>query len=869
MLQPESPPSASTMPRRLSDYQRPLLVVVLGMLLSSGLSVWIGRHGLSVDIERWLPVLALSGGILISALVAGLFVLTASLRIEAEKRARGMTAALRKRENRLLSTLNSLDEWVFVLSPEGDVLDCHEPGTGGWQTRNAFIGQPLTASLPASSAAEFSARLQEALHEGQAHFEFELPGVAKTRHLMAHLTTCHRDGQPNGITMVARDISSERARVAVLAASEKKFRLLFAQAPEAIVLMRHNHYVDANAAALTFFGVPNLATLQHADVSVLSPLMQSDRRFSRDVLKEMMEKAQAEGPQHFEWTFQRLSDAEALPSEVHCNHMEINGEAHFLSIISDLSARKQTELTLIQALDEAEAATNEKSEFLATMSHEIRTPMNGVLGMTQLLSNTELNPEQRDYLITIQQSGQALLTIINDILDFSRIEAGKLSFEEVPFDLQVAVDETCELLLPQIREKNLTLTLALAPDTPFYVIGDAGRFRQLLLNYLSNALKFTQKGGITVALHAREAGRGAAFYELSVADTGIGIRPEKQEVLFQRFAQADTTITRRFGGTGLGLAICKALVERMGGEVSMASTPGHGSTFRATFWMSLDPHGDQQVLPVLATALRHIPVLVIDAVASNRELLVQGLAKAGLAVTATGSVAEAILAVREQPPRFVLLDTELPDGDADSLIQALRAESDMQDATLILLSSRPERNDPAFCRRQGVAACLPKPARISWLVGCLNILAGGEFEGVVTRHTLLAHHGRGMALPGLRTGIRVLLVEDNAVNQKVAARMLEKMGCHVDMAGNGLEALVMAAQLPYDVILMDVQMPEMDGISATRKLRAQGFTKLPIIALTANSRDSDRQECRAAGMNDFLAKPIRYEDLHACLDRWV
>ncbi|MDP2227186.1 MAG: response regulator, partial [Moraxellaceae bacterium] len=499
----------------------------------------------------------------------------------------------------------------------------------------------------------------------------------------------------------------------------------------------------------------------------------------------------------------------------------------------------------------------------------IRTPMNGVLGMAQLLAHSELNAEQLDYLNTIQQSGHSLLAIINDILDFSKIEVGKLSFEEVPFDLQVAVDETCELLLPQIRDKNLALTIEIDPSTPFNVIGDPGRFRQILLNYLSNALKFTQVGGITVTLRARERGRGAVLYEMSVADTGIGIDPEKQALLFEKFSQVDTTHARRFGGTGLGLAICKALVERMGGKVSMASSPGRGSTFRATFWLTLDPDAGRQVLPPLLPPLRGAPVLVVDDSATNRELLIKGLARAGVAVYGAGSVAEAVLAVQRQAPRFVLLDAELPDGNAETLITALRAEPALGDARLLLLSSRPDSNDHAFCREHGISAYLPKPARLAWLVSAFNIITAGEHEGLITRHTLSSHHLRGKALPALRPGIRVLLVEDNAVNQKVAARMLEKMGCHVDMAGNGLEALVMTSQLPYNVILMDVQMPEMDGITATRALRSQGFSELPIIALTANSSDADRNECRAAGMSDFLAKPIRYEDLHACLNRWV
>lgn len=831
-----------------------------------------GRPGIYTEADRWLPALTLALGTLLSFLVAGMLLFSIRLRLIAEDRARAMTSSLRERESLLQSTLSSLNDWVLVLDAEGIVRECHEPAQqSGWQTREDFLGKALTRALPPAAQVQLEAELIQVRQQGQAQFEFDLPGtVGQLRHLTMRLSARHdADGNIDGITALVHDATLEREKARALGVSEQKFRLLFEEAGQAILLTRHDRYVDANPAALELFGIPNIAALQHASLGVISPLVQPDGSLSRPTIQALMQRTIEEGPQHYEWTFQRLSDGVTFPADVRTSSLEIDGEAHFLSSISDLSSHKQNETTLIQARDAAEAATREKSEFLATMSHEIRTPMNGVLGMAQLLANTSLDTEQREYLNTIQQSGQALLTIINDILDFSKIEAGKLSFEEAPFDLQVAVDDTCELLLPQIREKNLSLRISMDPNTPFHVIGDAGRFRQILLNYLSNALKFTERGGITVSLRARETGRGASLFELSVADTGIGISAEKQELLFQKFAQADTTTTRRFGGTGLGLAICKALVERMGGEVSMSSTPGHGSTFRASFWMSLDPHASQQILPAILPALRNAPVLVVDDAAPNRELLVKGLGRLGLGVSSAGTISEAVSAVRESPPRFVLLDAELPDGDAGDLTRALRAQPGMQDAVLILLSSRPERNDHAFCRSNGIAAYLPKPARISWIISALNIIASGEHDGVVTRQTLVSHHARGRALPELRHGIRVLLAEDNAVNQKVAARMLEKMGCRVDMAGNGLEALVMLSQLPYDVILMDVQMPEMDGISATRRLRAQGYSEIPVIALTANNRDSDRQECRAAGMSDFLAKPIKYEDLHGCLSKWV
>ncbi|MES2918545.1 MAG: response regulator [Pseudomonadota bacterium] len=827
------------------------------------------RPGFYSQGERWLPGLTAGALFLFSTLATVLLLLRARLRQEVETRASAITRALRERKQLLRSTLAALPEPVLILDARGEVLDCHLPPGAGWLAGTDCRGRSLRSLLPPAAGAECEARLAEATIEGESRFEFVSEERPPRRYQSRLCRRLDEAGQAVGHVLTVRDITAAHAELETLRRDEQKYRQLFMDAPQAILLMSRGHYLDANPAALALLGVPNLAALQHVSTGMLSPLLQQDGRPSLEAGREVMARTLAEGPQITEWVFRRLADGEVFPARVSSRAVTIDGTTCFLNALTDLSTQKRTESALVQARDAAEAATREKSDFLATMSHEIRTPMNGVLGMAQLLANTPLDQEQRDYLATIQQSGQALLTIINDILDFSKIEAGKLSFEEAPFDLQIAIEETCELLLPQLREKKLALTLRLDPATPFQVIGDPGRFRQILLNYLSNALKFTPQGGVTVALRAREQGRGAAFYELSVADTGIGIDPSKQERLFQKFAQADASTTRRFGGTGLGLAICKALVERMGGEVSMSSTPGQGSVFRATFWMSLDPNAPQQALPVLQPTLRSCHVLVLDSSDAWRAPLVQGLITAGLSASGAASLEAALESARQLPPRFVLLDAEHGDGDTAALADALRGEPGLLNATLLALSARPDRNDLAFCREHGIAAWLPRPVRLPWVIASLNILAHGEHDGVVTRQTLVMHLARGKPLPTLRRGIRVLLAEDNAVNQKVAARMLEKMGCHVDMAGNGLEAIVMVSQLPYDLVLMDVQMPEMDGITATRSLRAQGFAELPIIALTANNREADRKECREAGMNDFLAKPIRYEDLHACLCRWV
>jgi PAS domain S-box-containing protein len=825
------------------------------------------RPGLYRPGEHWLPLLTLAGGLLLSTLAAGLLFLRGRLQAESEARAHALTTGLRERKALLQSTLASLQEQVFILDAQGVVLDCNDSPDHRWLPRSGFIGQPMASFLP--ETADFAARLATVQETGFDAFEFALPGGLSPRQMAARLSRRRNaDDAVDGFTLVVHDISGERSRLQQAHSAEAKYRQLFMQGPTPVILCGREHYLEANLAALELFGLPSLTALQHAGISLLSPLTQPDGQLSADGIRHHMAQAEVAGRHRHEWWFQRLSDSSTFPAEVHLSPLEIEGDTCFLLSITDLSKQKRSEAALLHARDAAESAMREKGDFFATMSHEIRTPMNGVLGMAQLLANTELSAEQRDYLATIQHSGQALLTIINDILDFSKLEAGKLSFEETAFDLQVAVEEACELLLPKLREKALALTLRLDPAMPLHVIGDPGRFRQILLTYLSNALKFTQQGGITMALRARETGRGAALFELSVADTGIGIAPDKHAQLFRTFAQADSSHARRFGGTGLGLAICKALVERMGGEVSVSSVPDQGSVFRAIFWMSLDPAAGQQPLPVLPTSLQDNLVLVVSADTDNRLQLVDGLQNAGFDALGAADGAAALALAGTMPVRFVLLDAGADDAGMGEL-PALRAHAGLAPAALMLLSARPDRADPAFCREHGIAAFLPRPARLHWILSAFNILAGGNHEGVVTRQTLATHLARGRALPPLRRGIRVLLAEDNAVNQRVAARMLQKMGCHVDMAGNGLEALEMVAQLPYDLVLMDVQMPEMDGIAATQQLRGQGFAALPIIALTANNRESDRHECRAAGMNDFLAKPIRYDELHACLSRWI
>lgn len=770
--------------------------------------------------------------------------------------------ALTQERNLLRTLIDSLPDLIYVKDRDSRYILSNAAHAAflGFARPEQVVGQSVCDLFPAEQARQFRADDERVMQSGQSLLNREEQVVDRVSgKLMWNLTTKvplrDASGQVVGLLGIARNITARKQMEEELERRKQFFESLFVNNPVAIVTLDPAHWITGcNPAFEALFGYTmdevigrdlDELVVPHEDYEQASTY--TSTVMNGETIHSTGKRRRKDGS---------LVDVEIFGVPVFVGGQQIGA----LGMYHDITE-------LVRAREQAEAADRAKSAFLAAMSHEIRTPLNGVIGMTSLLLDTPLTPQQRQFVETIRFSGENLLAVINDILDFSKIEAGRMELESTDFDVRQLVENIGALFAERAYQRGLELIVSIDPAVPTALRGDPFRLGQVLSNLVSNAIKFTERGEVALSVRCLAVNATRAVLQFSVKDTGIGISPEQQARLFKPFSQADLSTTRKYGGTGLGLAISRRLVELMDGCITVTSQLGEGSTFE--FKVSL-PIGSAEALQqsFVAASLQGVRVLIVDDNATNRMVLHHQVIAWGMLPQSAASAGEALdklrAAVTQQPFQVALLDMEMPEMDGLALTRAIRADPMVRDITLVLLSSVGRLGGNVDARALGLDGVLVKPVRQSELYNCLITVLERTAPTLSSAVIPRASQEEGK-------GIRVLVAEDNVVNQQVAVLMLQARGYQVDVVNNGKEALDALARAAYDVVLMDCQMPEMDGFEATAQIRAREGPRrhTPIIALTAHALRGEREKCIAAGMDDYLAKPLTPDALYSTLRRWL
>jgi PAS domain S-box-containing protein len=774
-------------------------------------------------------------------------------------------------EERYRDLFENANDMVYTHDLEGKLTSLNRVGeqvTG--YNRQEALNMNLLEMVAPESRELVRQKIQQSLAEAPA-CAYEIEILAKDGHrvpLEVSTRVIHQYGTAVGIQGNARDIGERRRSEQALRDSESHYRLLFERNLAGVYRSTlDGRILDCNEAFSRIFGY---GSREEALAQPATSLYgEAERR------GEFISPLRAKGSvANLEFC---LRKKDGSPLWVLENASLLRDESGDLNLIEgtviDITERKRANQAMEQAKEAAEEASRAKGEFLANVSHEIRTPMNGILGMTELALDSGPNSEQREYLEAIQLSAQSLLSVINDILDFSKIEARKLDLETIVFDLRPSLNETLQMLELRVYQKGLALVSHIGKDVPESLVGDPGRLRQVIVNLVGNAIKFTEQGRIGLNVDTESSGPGEVVLHFAVSDTGVGIPAEKQDLIFEAFTQADGSTTRKFGGTGLGLTISAQLVALMGGKLWVESEIGKGSTFHFTVRFGTSGQPLQQPpsgAPGALEKLRGLPVLVVDDNPVNRRILEELLLRWEMKPTVVSSGREALERLKQSADAgdafpLVLLDAQMPQMDGFEV--AARVKETPIQAAILMLTSSGQRGDADRCRSLGISAYLTKPISEDELQAA--VLTGLEARGgrlpsnpLITRHSL--HEGR--------TSLRILVVEDNLVNQTLARRLLEKRGHSVVVTSDGEEALVTLKGQPFDVVLTDVQMPRMDGIQLTGEIRArerQTGGHIPIVGMSAHAMKGDRERFLEAGMDSYVAKPVRPKDLFKAVENWA